>query len=249
MSLDLPPTATPEREQAIRDLVRQGKAEIYWAPVTSDYNGHHAEFQVFADALKLGGVRVNVSAETEQILADMLNCMLLTPKLADLIWLQRDITLPPFPRQITSSTAAMVEHSAKIEAAVLGNSNPYGLVCTVGKHWVIDNALGTSPHKAMNYGWHFAGSNYQGLTGEVCATLTKDPTTRQYLRLIQGRGTAHDMHHVDYSQTCVLVSKDCVVDGNQMTMPELLKDPNLANLASHQGVMKILRQPGVPEPA
>ncbi len=214
--------------------------------VTSTYQGHTAVFYVFSDALKIEGVRINVSANIEQQIADRLGCLLLTPKLADMIWEQRTVTLPPMPRPITSATSAMIDNSAKIDAALAAQGNPPGLVSTTGKHWVIDQSLASKPGKACNYGWHFAGSNFQGLLGEVAVSLIKD-SSGQYLRLIQGRGWAHDMSHVDYSQICVLVQRNCTVDGQDCDLVDLLKDPVLSYLASNTGVMTIFRQPGVPE--
>lgn len=246
MALQLPDQASPAREQAILDLVSQGGFEIAWATVLSDHNGHHAEFQIMADALKIEGVRVNVSARTQQMIADQLDCLLLTPKLADLAWMQRDTTLPPFPRGNTngmSSTQAMLDHSAKIDKALTAFEGPMGLIGTVGKHWVIDNDLAIRNYRAMNYGWHFEGPNFQGMTGEVVASLQKDAKGR-YTRLIQGRGMAHDMAHVDYSQVCVLALQTCLIDGQVARLSDVLQDPELAPLASHQGVMKVLRQPG-----
>lgn len=246
------PEAGAAREAYIIDQVRQGRFEVEFATITSDYNGHHAEFQVFADALKIDGVRVNVTAQTQQIIADMTGCMLLTPKLADLIWVQRQVTLPPMPRPITSATAAMIDQSKKIDAALAKLGNPKGLICTVGKHWVIDNDLSETKliygvHAAENYGWHFEGSSYQGISGEQIASGFKDANGHVY-RLIQGRGWAHNASEVDYSQNCICVAIMCKVDGQDMDIRDLLRDPNLAPLASHNGVMKFFRQPGVPEP-
>lgn len=246
MSLELPPNVGQDREQAIRDYVRNGTYEVNWAKVVSTHAGHTGEFWVFADALKIEGVRVNVSAETEQIIADLLGCVLLTPKLADLIWMQRAVTLPPFPRPITATTQAMVEHSAKIDAALLKLDYKEGIVATVGKHWVLDNDLLVKTGRAMNYGWHFEGASFQGIKGEPVATLMKDDKG-QYMRLIQGRGTAHDMHHADYSQICVLASRECIIDGQPMDILTLLQDPALAPMISHQGALKLTRQPGVPK--
>ncbi len=235
MSLDLPPNQGSDREEAILDCMRQGKFLVTYQTITSDVNGHHGEFLVFSDALKIDGVRVNVCAQTEQAIADILGCMLLTPKLADLIWLQKDATIKPFPRPITSSTQAMIDHSADIDKAIASLSAAPNLPCTVGKHWTVSNGLLAHPGRAENYGWHFDGA-LPGIPAEAAVTPG--------LKLIQGRGWAHDMHHVDYSQTCVLVSRQCQVDGQGRDLTDVLKDPDLAPLANHDGVLKVLRQPG-----
>ena len=243
-TLGLPPNVGPEREKAILQAVLDDKAEVVWADISNTYKDHTATFHVFADALKISGVRVNVSAETEQHIADAIGCMLLTPLLADLMWVQAAVHIEPRPRPITASTQAMVEHSLDIDKQLAALGNPTGLIQTVGKHWVIDEPLASNPSKAMNYGWHFKGAAFQGLHGEVVASLMKD-ASGAYLRLIQGRGTAHDMHHSDYSQTCCLVARECEVDGGPADLEEILKDPELAPLASASGKLSVLRQPGV----
>ena len=175
-------TACPEREQEILDIVKAGNCKYEWSTITSTYKNHQAEFYVFSDALKApitfngttSDVRVNVSAKTEQLIADALGCFLLTTKLADLIWLQRSITLPPFPRQITSSTDAMIEHSKKIDAELARLGNPTGLVCTNGKHWIIENDTLLHPGQSCNYGWHFVGQSFQGIKGEICVGMMRD---------------------------------------------------------------------------
>lgn len=250
MSLVLPANPTRDRELAIRKYVEDGNFEYAWSTITSEHGDHKAEFSVFSDALKIEGVRVNVTAETQQVIADMLDCMLLTPKLADLRWAQRDVTLPPFPRGNPvgmSSTQAMIDHSAKIDAALAKMSDPYGIIGTVGKDWVIDNALDGKmlygKSAAMNYGWHFVPKAWTGYS-EACASGLKHPDGT-VARLIQGRGTRHDLHHTDYSQLCILIHRLCMVDGVEMSLKDVLSDPALAPLASHQGVLRVLRQPGV----
>ena len=243
MALDgIPAQAGQAREDWLFQAVCDGRATYDLAEVVSTHDGRTAHFQVFADALKVDGVRINVSAQTEQKIADVLGFMLMTPKLADLVWLQKSTKLLPHPRQITSATDAMIGHSSLIDADLAKLGNPGGIVCTVGKHWVIDNDLALHAGRAENYGWHFDGNI--GISPEM--TATKDDHG-QWMKIIQGRGWAHDMHHVDYSQICVLVSRQCTVDGAQMDLMDLLQDASLAPLASHQGVMKVLRQPGVPE--
>lgn len=252
MSSTLPPNATSEREQAIRNHVRNGNFEVSWGKITSTHGDRTAEFWVFADALKIDGVRVNVSAETQQVIADLLGCTLLTPKLADLLWAQRAVTLPPFPRGNTkgmSTTQAMFEHSEKLDKALAKLGFTVGIIGTTGKHWVIDNSIADGrkldgAEVACNYGWHFEGAKFDGQSFEVTASQMKD-AKGQFVRLIQGRGTRHNLKHTDYSQVCVLVSRECTVDGQAMDLLDLLRDPALAPLASHQGVMKCVRQPGV----
>jgi hypothetical protein len=181
-----------------------------------------------------------MSAKTQQLVADMLSCSMLTAKLADLIWEQRDITIQPFTMNYAQTTAAMIAHSEKIDGIVDQMSNPYGLICTVGKHWILDNAIEgkfiQGIEMAMNYGWHFDGPTFAKAVWEACASIAS--------RLIQGRGGRHDKNHTDYSQTCVLIAQACMLDGLPTTLEAILSDPALAPLANHDGVLRVLRQPG-----
>jgi len=245
MSIDLPTVAGPDRESAILDRVRQGNYDdISWSPVTSQHEGHTATFEVFSDALKMDGVRINACADTEQKIADLLDCMLLTPKIADLIWSQRETTLVPSPQTISDTTAAMVAHSERIDGALNKLGGAKGLISTVGKHWVLDNDILDHPGFVENYGWHFEGVAFEGIVGEVNASLIKDDDGR-FVRVIQGRGWRHNKEHVDYSQIVVLVSATCVVDGQSMKLSDVLQNEELAPLASHNGPLKLLRLPGV----
>lgn len=242
----LPPTAGTEREEAILGLVKAGTYEITWEKITAQHEAHRGEFWVLAQPLRIGGLVVNVSARTNQLIADYLGALLMTPKLADLMWAQRVVTLPPMPRgqKNMASTSEMIAHSEALDKALAAQGNPGGIVGTMGKLWVIDNAL-LKLKFAMNYGWHFVGKSFQGIKGEEAASRMVAPDG-SIQRLIQGRGTRHDMEHTDYSQVCYVVAQDCTVDGQPMLLSEVLLDPELAPLASHQGVVTCLRQPGVP---
>jgi hypothetical protein len=147
------------------------------------------------------------------------------------------------PRPITNDTSAMIDQSRKIDAAIQAagvDINDPGLVSTIGKHWILDNDLG--PNKPINYGWHYTG---QGIGGP---SVTRSPDGRGgVVNVIQGRGKAHNSAHADYSQNVTLVSRKAVLDGQQVDLDQILTDPNLAPLVSHQGPLRFLRQPGVAE--
>jgi hypothetical protein len=233
---------------AILAAVVAGDALVTWGTITSSIPGHTATFRVFSDALRVNGVRCGVSAFLAQQIADVLDCRLLTPKLADLTWQQRGVSLVPYPIVFTKADilkmatwAYMQKESALIDAAIAKVEAPSGIVSTVGKHWTLDNDLLAHPGKAQNYGWHFAGATFDGSAFEPAVTLP--------LRVIQGRGWAHPPTHVDASQTCVLVWRQCVVDGQAANLDEVLQSPTLSALVSHQGPLKLLRQPGTPAPA
>jgi hypothetical protein len=244
--VNLPPQAGAERDAAI--LARIGSKDydaITYAELDLTGGGHELAVYVFADALKMDGVRLNVSARVAQQIADVLSCALLTAKLADLLYLARTpATLLPSPQPISSSTAAMVAHSARIDAQLAAANLPPApgagsgsIYQSVGKHWILDNDTLSHTGRACNYGWHFPGSSFDGQAWEPSVTLG--------LRVVQGRGWAHDVDHVDYSQTCVLASRSCTVDGQKRDLLDVYQDPSLASLVSAQGPLKLTRQPGV----
>lgn len=243
MAFDLPPQAGIARDQAILEHVKSGDVEFQWGRVSNaDKDNNRIDLAVFADAMKIGGVRVDVTAENQQQIADLLGCILMTAKIADLLWMQRNVTLPPLPMPITSSTEAMVKQSKRVDDAIVAAGSGVGIIQTVGKHWIIDQDVLQYPGKATNYGWHCTSKTWTG-SYEPCASLAGNANCH----VVQGRGWAHDPRHTDYSQICILVAKQCVVNGQPDDLTRVLTDKNLAHLVSHSGPMTVLRQPGVPE--
>lgn len=218
---------TSPTQREILQAVEVGRHVVRWSTVRAEHDGHVAEFTVTADALQIDDVRVAVTADTQQRIADALDAMLLTTRLADLIWQQAAVRIAP---QTSSDWAhmtewpAIVEHSRRCDLAICGRT---GLTANVGKHWVISNGLAgrfvAGLAMACNYGWH-----------------------DQNGKAIQSPGFAHNLAHADYSQTCSLVARVCVVDGEPRDLRYVLADPALAPLASSTGPMRVLRQPGVP---
>lgn len=246
------PTDLNERNEYILNKIRSRDFDHIWAPIVSGYNGHFATFYVSSDAIKIEGVRINVSAYLQQQIADILGASLLTAKIADLLHSQADIIIEPLTRPITSSTIAMIDQSEKIDTQLnklYPNKDLSGkLISSTGKHWILNNVLNPNKITACNYGWfvNTSGTQWKGVPVYPCASLTKNPQTGAYYRLIQQPSTQHDFSHVDYSQICILLMNLCEVDGNQMLLGDVLTNKELAPLASHEGIMNILRQPQVP---
>jgi len=208
------------------------------APVTVSANGHQATFQLSADALKVDGVRVCASALLQQRVADLLGAFLLTPKLFDQLWANRAVTLAPCTQPIAWTSAAMVRHSACVDRALAaaGGVPDGGVVQTVGKTWALSNRL--SPRVAMNVGWHVA-QRIPGIPFDPAPTLPGE-------HMVQSPGTHHDPSWIDYSQICLFVGAECVVDGATSTFAEVAQSPELSALVSHEGPLRFLRQPGSP---
>ena len=247
MKLNIPNNSGPQRDAAILERIHQGNFEITWTEVTSSIEGHTATFQVFADALKIEGVRFGAGAGLAQKIADTLGCSLLTPKLLELLYMQRAVTIPPFPMYDATkmmTTEWFEAHSAKIDAELVIKGYAGGIVQTTGKPWMISNDLLLHPGHSENYGWFCppgTGVNYRGCTTYASVGIPN-------IRVLQQPGWAHGLDQADYSETVTLVSLACDVDGQATDLRTVLQDKELAPLASHQGVLRCLRQPGVPEP-
>lgn len=222
-------------QDQILSEVHNSNASFNFAEIYSTYKNHSATFYIFNDALKIENIRVNVSAATMQKIANHLNCILPTAKLYDLMYSQAQKKIPPKPRAISSTKDAMIAHSLEIDQSIT-NSN---IIATVGKVWILDN--NTPKDMACNYGWHFEGDSYQGIRGDVTASGIVDSAGKP-IRMIQSRGYRHNSSHCDYSQICILVSKECIVDGENKNIEDVLKDPELSFLANHSGVLKSLEQ-------
>ena len=233
------PENIQQREDYIFNQVLNGLFDARWIDVTKESAGRKLRLRVMEDALQVDGVRVNVTAVLAQKLADAFDASLPTPMVADMMFAAAERRAVPCPVSISSSTASMIKHSQSVDKQLTGQPKT-GLVATCGKHWVLDKQLETKPSKACNYGWHFKGSSFQGIKGFPPASQDTGPN----VRVIQPNATAHDALHVDYSQVCQLVSQTCFVDDVEMRFSDLVKDPSLASLVSHQGPLKIDRQPG-----
>lgn len=233
-----------DREKYILDRVAGGSFEAAWVEISHTIGGRSAKFLVMEDALKIDGVRVNVSAKLQQNIADLFDASLMTAQLADLVYISATRRIAPAPMRISSTVASMVQHSKNVDARLKSLSVASGLVADPGKHWILDKKLEQLPGRACNYGWHFTGSSYQGISGFPVASkvnLVEDKP----VRVIQPNATAHDALHSDYSQVCQLVFQTCWVDGLERRFSDLLMDPQLSSLVNHQGPLKTTRQPGV----
>lgn len=234
----LPPHACREREDAILAAARAGALDpITWAPVVSERDGHRLVVYVTADALTLEGVRFTVTHPTAQRIADLLGGHLLTSRIADLAFDQAEVHVPPqtqTPDAAMADTARMLEHSRAVDAHLARTGVPTRvLVADVGKDWVNTPRLKTRPDRAANFGWHALGAPLRSPGGWP---------------VWQSIGLAHNLAHVDYSQTVRLARADCELDGVVRPLAELALRPALCGLVSDEGPVE-LRHPGVPAEA
>ncbi|WP_437958578.1 peptidoglycan recognition family protein [Sorangium sp. So ce119] len=220
----LPAAAGAAREAAILEEVRRGRHDpIRWTTirVPSFDDLHVLEVELPEDALKLEGVRVNVTARTAQQIADLLGCVLPTPRIVAHAHVQAAVPVyvgPRKPDATMATTAVMIARSRDVDAVVGGRS---GLVSQgAWKHWVL--APGTTKTRAANYGW-----------------------MRSDGRPWQSLGLAHNLDHTDYSQAWQCPRRRCRLDGREMDLADVLRDAALARLLTWDGQPLDARQPGV----
>lgn len=212
---------TSTGERAIGALAGDPLVKYNWVPIFAG----PIKIWVLEDALRVNGVRVAVSAREAQEVADVLDALLTTPKVEDLIWMRAEVRLEPHPGDVVKKKP--IDHSREIDRDL---GDRVGLVATVGKSWVLSNRL--KDGTAANYGWHGTGAKYPS-------------QTIPGIKVWQPLGFAHNPEHRDYSQTLRLMRRACEHNGRQADLRDILRDPELAPHLSHEGPLRILRQPGV----
>lgn len=232
-TLDEQPTAA--REEAIIQAVRdQLYLPIQWCGIKSVSGAHFCILYVASDALRIGEpddfVRINVTHTGAQTIADIMGYALPTSKIADLLHEQAAVVVSPCTQSPDSKmayTSRMLKHSQAVTTKIAGKE---GLASTVGKDWILSNKLVGKPDLGVNYGWHDKSAPY---------------TSQGGLKMWQTTGTAHNRFHVDYSQVLRLVHRWLLVDGKDMLLENVLTDPELAPMLSYEGVLQVVRHPGV----
>lgn len=230
----LPNNPGPDRDKAVLNAISDGIVVCNWASVTSTIAGHTATFQVCDDAAYVelpdfSRFRFQVSATFAQKCADLLEASFITSKISDLAYRQAQVvvgasTLSPGPDMVTTDKSKQWNKAVEIKRA-----GKTGLFRDCGKAWILSNRLTTSV-SAVNYGFYDKSAPYISQGG---------------LKMWQTVGSRHDRSHTDYSQTLILMSKTCEVDGQSINVVDVMKDPVLSSLLSYEGVLRFTRQPGV----
>lgn len=214
-----PTEHSAQREELIVQAVARGAYDPpEWTTIISNYKGRRAEIQVSTDALKVLGVRIDVTAEGAQRIADALGTILPTPRILQLIWEQADVRIEPCTSAADAkmaSTARMLEHSECVDQRIGGRK---GVVANEGKHWVLSNRTAGKENLAANYGWFIKGR-----------------------RPVQTVGTRHDTAHTDYSQIVRLVKPMIRVDGREIDIRHVGRSPELWGLVSDEGPLLVWR--------
>jgi hypothetical protein len=215
------------REAALVREVRAGNVPSFLRrlePVSVTLGGRTIVYHVTPDYLAVGSdddfVRLSLSATAAQAMADASGCLLPTARMVDQVFAQAAVRLapqplPPGPAMVTVDYFLL--HEARVEAQRRGR--PLGAL-TAGhkKDVVLTNRLLAQPGRVAIYGWHRA----------VGAPI-------QPLSLV------HERSYSDYSHGVRLVHPVATVDGQDVRLSDVLRDPALAPLLSGEGVLRTLR--------
>lgn len=244
---DWPDDHGPARDRFILDRVRSGEFDHDFCPLKlRDSAGNVLEVFVSCDAMKFEGVRMQMSAKVQQIIADELNAVMLTPKLVDQIYLAATEANRLRPskqfRPITSKTDASIDHSRRVdEDADDRGASILPAFANVGKDWVIAKVIFTTKaraaRKAANYGW---------LTPTRILRTDERAVFAPGTLAVQGVGTAHDFTHDDYSQIGRWARRDAFFNGQPVDLADVYKgEAPGTGMVSHEGPLPDFRQPGI----
>ncbi|BBO36511.1 hypothetical protein [Lacipirellula parvula] len=183
--------------------------------------------EVAPDYLAVGSdddfVRLPVTPQTAQAIADKFECVLPTRKMVDAIDAGGEVRLAPQPlTEDRESVAAFLLSNEKIEAQRKGQ--PLGPLTIGGKKdVVVSPKMYERPDRLVIYGW-------RQLNGQPIQPLTN----------------VHVDWYVDYSHGVRLVRDEITIDGKQLKIAELLRDPERCAIVSDEGVVDPSRYPTKP---
>ena len=179
---------------------------------------------VMPDYLAIGSdddfVRMPMTPQTAQQIAERFACTLPTPKMVDAIDAQAEVQLEPRPLTVDrEAVKTFAEHNAIIESQRAGK--PLGLLVTgIKKDIVLSLRIFERPERLAIYGW-------RQLDGRPIQDLT----------------IVHWDKYVDYSHGVRLVRNQVTLDGQMVAITDVLRDPNRSALVSDEGPMDPPRYP------
>lgn len=204
------------REAYVLDQLKAGNIPDFLRrpeEITLRREGHEAKLKVMPDYLAIGSdddfVRIPMTPKTAQAVADAYGMRIPTKRIVDEVYAQADHRYSPYGlSRDRESPSAFLEHQRRIEA----QGPASGLVAGHKKDIVNSKGAQAKPDRVAIYGWHQAN-------GEP----------------IQPLSTVHHAGYVDYSHGVRLVAAELEVDGRKMSYDEVLRDPELSALLSHEG--------------
>lgn len=257
----------------VLDAVRAGLAQFGWVPLDLSDG---CTIEVTADAVKVECVRHSTTPVEAQQVADELGACLLTPLLADLLWLRADVRLHPHPQPVAQGPwtcpdclvkhagpwarcqpCGEIEHSRAIDEELAGR---VGLVANVGKPWILSQSCFVVRCSKCGH----QESSLEGRCGK-CGWATKSlgMIGQPYGWYTHAGGVmAASTRTLSVIQGCRPAGRGAPHDGKQLDYAEPVKlwrwpghdpaelvcHPDRWILVSHEGPLPAARLPGVPLP-
>lgn len=221
------PLSREEREEAIFEELAAGNIPDFlrtFKHVPIAAGSVAGTIEVAPDYLAVGSdddfVRVPMTPQTAQRLADRFGAVLPTRKMVDAIDAVAEVRLAPQPlTDDRESVAAFVVSNEKIEAQ--RGKQPLGALTTGGKKdIVISPRIFERPDRLVIYGW-------RQLNGEPIQLLTN----------------VHVDWYVDYSHGVRLVRDEIEIAGKRVKIADLLRNPERAAIVSDEGAIDPPRYP------
>jgi hypothetical protein len=221
------------REERIYAEISQGNVPTWLrqlkpVEVRGEVDGrrHRVTFWVTPDYLAVGSdsdyLLIPLSAQTAQRIADLVGGSLPTPPMVDAIWASADLRVDPIrlqPNEFMETVRYLERHDNLVKAQRHLYDVPPGVLVAGHKlDVVIASALSERPGEIALYGWHRS-------SGQVIQPLFIGATDSL----------------VTFSHGVRLVDRSVVVDGARRDLWDVLRDPELAQILSDDGVIEQAR--------
>lgn len=259
------PKGLPAWEAAALACVRASDSWVPWpmVPLTIQSKGRTVNLRVTSDVFTVGEpgdyLRLPLLPCTAQTIANHLGCLLPTPKIVYEMFKQAAVKLEPIqapslPKpynwNLDWSTVPQktifeqwVLHSQFIDRAYAqANAQPGAGIASGIKKDIIVGAL-MKPRVVCIYGWFHADNRpYHEI-------MPITPEQQKVAQPLQPRSNAHGDFYVDYSHGVHLIDGTCTVDGVAMKTVDVYTSPDLCDLVSDEGPVRVPRYPSANDPA
>lgn len=208
------------RDQLFLEQCLQGNIPVWmrtFKPISVQDDKNHLIYFISPDLLCLGTdsdfVRISLNGFTAKKVVDAFGCLLPTKKMSDQIWQTADLRLMPVGMGASfnmSSSLTLGQHNGIIEKQRAERN--FNIISGHKKDIVLAKSLVNNPSRLAIYGW-----------------FKPDGTPVQDLNT-----TSHAAWYQDYSSGIRLVSRQGILNGENIDLYDLLANPLTAYLISHE---------------
>lgn len=209
-----------DRNSAFIAEVAKGNVPIWWrnfAPVNIVNGNNKLTMYVSPDMTSIGSdldyCRIATDGHTARKIADVCGCILPTSKMSYDIWKASDLKVLPIfgPHDATMITPQVfLAHNQQIQEQINGQN--FVLLSSVKKDIVIAKHLTQDKTRLGIYGWF-----------DLHGTPVQDLQT-----------VAHQVNYCDYSQSIRLINQTALLNGQEVNLFNILKDPILTRLINYE---------------